>query len=203
MKKITAIGEILFDVYPHNKKLGGAPFNFIYHIINLTGEGNFVSRVGKDELGNEILKFLSDHNISSKYVQIDEDNKTGVAKPVLNEKKVPEWVIEKERAYDFIENDSNLSKLITEETDCLYFGTLAQREKVSRNTIQSFFPNKINFFCDLNIRQNFYSKDILNKSLAAADVLKLNSDEIKIINKEFFNNEINLNDLPQKLIDEF
>ncbi len=203
MKNITAIGEILFDVYPDKKKLGGAPFNFIYHIINLTGRGNFVSKVGKDELGNEILEFLKAHNISTKFIQIENDRKTGVAKPILNERKVPEWVIEKERAYDFIENDSNLSKLITEETDCLYFGTLAQRGKVSRNTIQSYLSNNIKHFCDLNIRQNFYSKDILYESLKAADVLKLNLDELKLLDKELFNNEINLNDLPIKVIDEF
>lgn len=210
MKNITAIGEILFDVYPNKKKLGGAPFNFIYHIINLTGKGNFVSRIGKDELGNEIFMFLKTHNISADYVQIDNDKKTGVARPTLNEKKVPEWVIEKERAYDFIENNSNLSKLINQETGCLYFGTLAQREKVSRETIQSFFPhngrfssNNIKHFCDLNIRQNFYSKEVLIESLKAANVLKLNSDEIKIINKELFNSEINLKDLPKKIIDEY
>ncbi len=203
MKNITAIGEILFDVYPDKKKLGGAPFNFIYHIINLTGEGNFVSKVGKDELGNEILMFLKAHNISSKYIQVDNDNKTGVAKPILNEKKVPEWVIEKERAYDFIENDSNLSNLINKETICLYFGTLAQRESVSRTTIQSFFSNNIKRFCDLNIRQNFYSKEILIKSLKAADVLKLNTDEIKIIKAELFDSKINLKELPKKIIDEF
>lgn len=203
MKNITAIGEILFDVYPDKKKLGGAPFNFIYHIINLTGRGNFVSKVGGDELGNEIFMFLKAHNISTDYIQIDNDKKTGLAKPTLNEKKVPEWVIEKERAYDFIENNSKLSKLINQETDCLYFGTLAQREKVSRETIQKFFSNNVKHFCDLNIRQNFYSKEILSESLKAADVLKLNSDEIKLINKELFNSEITLKDLPKKIIDEF
>ncbi len=126
-----------------------------------------------------------------------------MAKPILNEKKIPEWVIEKERAYDFIENDSNLSKLIKEKTDCLYFGTLAQRNEISRNTIQSFFSNNIKHFCDLNIRQNFYSKEILSKSLKAADVLKLNSDELKLINKELFDEKIDLKELPEKIIDDF
>ena len=203
MKRITAIGEILYDIYLHDKKLGGAPFNFIYHILNLTGLGNFVSRVGKDDLGDEILEFFKNHNISPEYVQIDEVKKTGVAEPFLNEKKVPEWVIAKDRAYDFIQNNSELKDLINNNTDCLYFGTLAQREKVSRNTIQSFFPTKINFFCDLNIRQNFYSKEILNESLNAADILKINSDEINLINKELFDDQLKFADLPLKIIDEY
>ena len=203
MENITAIGEILFDVYANKKTLGGAPFNFIYHIINLTGKGNFVSRIGEDDFGNEILSILKERNISTGFIQIDEVRPTGIAKPILNEKKIPEWVIETERAYDFIGFDSEISHLINKQTDCLYFGTLAQRNEVSRRTIQSFFSNQIKFFCDLNIRQNFYTKEILNKSLFAADVLKINTDELQIINNELFRNGNSLSDLPKKLINDF
>ena len=94
MKKITSFGEILFDVYPDGKKLGGAPFNFIYHIIKLTGKANFVSRVGNDQNGDEILQILKDREISSEFIQIDQNHKTGVAKTTLNEKKIPDFIIE-------------------------------------------------------------------------------------------------------------
>jgi len=185
MKRITSIGEILFDVYPKFKKLGGAPFNFIYHIIKLTGDGHFISRIGKDENGKEILSFLNSRDISNKLIQIDEIHKTGEAIPTLNETKVPVWEIKKERAYDFIELTADVEEVIKDKTDCLYFGTLAQREETSRKTIRSLFNNNIKFFCDLNIRQNFYNKETLENSLNVSNVLKLNEDELKLISNIF------------------
>ncbi len=185
MKRITSIGEILFDVYPKFKKLGGAPFNFIYHIIKLTGDGHFISRIGKDENGKEILSFLNSRDISNKLIQIDEIHNTGEAIPTLNETKVPVWKIKKERAYDFIELTTDVEEVIKDKTDCLYFGTLAQREETSRKTIQSLFNNNIKFFCDLNIRQNFYNKETVENSLNVSNVLKLNEDELKLISNIF------------------
>ncbi|MEJ2618095.1 MAG: PfkB family carbohydrate kinase [Ignavibacteriaceae bacterium] len=67
MKQISSIGEILFDVFDEEEKIGGAPFNFIYHIIKLTGEGNFISRIGNDNLGNQVLEFFRQNKISSDY----------------------------------------------------------------------------------------------------------------------------------------
>lgn len=192
MKKITSIGEILFDVYPKFKKLGGAPFNFIYHIIKLTGNGKFISRIGKDENGEEILSFLNSRKISKELVQIDNVHNTGEAIPTLSETKVPEWEIKKNRAYDFIELNTEVENVIRKETDCLYFGTLAQREETSRKTIQSLFDNNINFFCDLNIRQNFYTKVTLEKSLQTCNVLKLNEDELILLNDVLLNNNYKL-----------
>ena len=183
MKKITSIGEILFDVYGNQKKLGGAPFNFIYHIIKLTGQGNFVSRIGNDESGEKIRRILNEKKISDQFLQTDQTHKTGVAKTNLNNNKVPDFVIKENCAYDFINQTDDLLKVVNDQTDCLYFGTLAQRNETSRKTIQSLFDKRIKYFCDLNIRQKFYSKEIIEKSLYAADVLKLNEDELKLVNK--------------------
>ncbi len=203
MKNITSIGEILFDVYPDGKQLGGAPFNFIYHIFKLTGQGKFISRVGNDDLGNEIIDFLKTNNISSEFIQLDEQHKTGVAKPALNESKIPDWTIELNRAYDFIELNDKVENLISKNSDCLCFGTLAQREEKSRSTIQSLFNEKIKYFCDLNIRQKFYSKDVIEKSLNTADVLKLNMDEIKLVNGILLEDEFELKNTAQKLIQKY
>jgi fructokinase len=186
MPHITSIGEILFDIYEDSKKLGGAPFNFIYHIIKLTGRGNIISRVGNDENGKEILKFLEDKDISSAFIQKDNIHQTGLAIANLNENKVPDWSIEQNCAYDFIENKNNINRLL-EGTDCIYFGTLAQRNKVSRETIQSLFNRQVKYFCDLNIRQKFYTKEIIDTSVKAADVLKINEDELILLNKLFIN----------------
>lgn len=182
MERITAIGEILFDVYPESKNLGGAPLNFLYHIHKLTGRGNIISRVGFDVLGNKASSFLERNGIRTKFIQVDHLHPTGVTTVILDENKVPSFNIDEGRAYDYIETNNEINQLINEETDCLYFGTLAQRNETSKSTIHSLFDKKIKYFCDLNIRQNFYSKETISKSLTAADVLKLNLDELKLIN---------------------
>lgn len=203
MKYVTSIGEILFDIYPHGKKPGGAPFNFIYHIIKLTGKGNFVSRVGDDDLGDEIRDYLYRKQISTEFIQTDKEHKTGVSKTTLDKNKVPEFIIEENRAYDFIELTPDLEKLISEKTDCLYFGTLARRSGKSRDTIQSLFGRKIKYFCDLNIRQEFYSEKIIEKSLSSANVLKLNEDELKLVNKLILNSEFDKAGTAKKILEVF
>lgn len=187
MKQITSIGEILFDLYGGEKRIGGAPFNFIYHIINLTGNGNFISRIGNDRLGKDILEFLKFHNISSYYIQIDIKHPTGEASAKLDESKIPEWTIMPDTAYDFIQLSQEVKELIDNYTSCVYYGTLAQRSNESRNTIQSLFNSEVKYFCDLNIRQNFYKKEIIERSLKAANVVKLNYDELKLIADLLFN----------------
>jgi len=203
VKKITSVGEILFDVYEENRTMGGAPFNFIYHILKLTGQGNFISRIGNDELGGEIRQFFSKKNISDKYLQIDETHKTGVARAKLDERKVPTFTIEEERAYDFIETTDNLINLVKNDTDCLYFGSLAQRNEVSKGTIRKLFNLASIKFCDLNLRQNFYSKDVIEQSLYAANIVKLNSDELQIVNKFFNKNNFSQIDSIESLINRF
>ncbi len=128
MNRVTSIGEVLFDVYPGSKTLGGAPFNFIYHIIKLTGTGNFVSRVGNDSAGNEIIDFLKKKHISTDFIQVDNQHSTGESIATLNERKIPSWKIKTPSAYDFIEINDEIVNLVNDKTDCLYFGTLAQRE---------------------------------------------------------------------------
>jgi fructokinase len=192
MEKITSIGEILFDVYPDGKRLGGAPFNFIYHIIKLTGKANFVSRIGNDSYGDEILQLLLDRNISSEFIQIDQYHKTGIAKTSLNENRIPKFLIEENVAYDFIELTDPIEKLISQSTDYFYFGTLAQRSEKSRSTVQKLAANpNIKCICDLNIRQNYYTPEIIKQSLSAADVLKLNEEELELVNKLVIKSEVN------------
>lgn len=189
MKQIVSVGEILFDIFDNTSKLGGAPFNFIYHIIKLTGEGNFISRIGNDSLGETVLEFFRTNKISSRYLQIDKSHPTGLARPEFNKEKIPEWKIKLNTAYDFIELNNKIKLLLDKKTSCLYFGTLAQRKVISRKTIQSLFNKRIKYFCDLNIRQDFFSKDIIESSFKAANVVKFNSDELTIIKELFFEND--------------
>lgn len=202
-KQVTAVGEILFDVYPGYKKLGGAPFNFIYHVSKLTGHGNFVSRIGDDEQGKEILKIINERGFDAAYIQIDSEHKTGTVQVKLDEKKVPDFKIIENRAYDYIELNDKIEKLVSENTDLLYFGTLAQRNKTSRNTIRNLIKKAVKRFCDINIRQNFYSPEILSNSLVNSEVVKLNEDELKLVNDLLMQEPFDLKKTAGKVVSKF
>jgi len=143
-------------------------------------------------LGENVREFLTNNGIQTNYIQDDHEHPTGITNVTLDEQKVPNFNIDTERAYDFIENTSELQTLIDNKTDCLYFGSLAQRNDVSRSTIQSLFGKNIKYFCDLNFRQNFYSKDIIIRSIKTADVLKVNIDELQFLHDFFIKNKFDL-----------
>jgi fructokinase len=202
MKNVTAIGEIIFDIYPGYKTPGGAPLNFIYNINKFTGNGSFISKVGNDIEGNEIISFLEKNGFPISYIQIDEKHETGAALANLDQNKIPHWEIPSGRAYDFIETPPDQDKII-KNSSCYYFGSLAQRMEKSRETIQSFFGKKMKYFFDINIRQNYYTKDILESSLSAADVLKVNDEELKLLHDLFIPGKFDLNKSTTAIIDKF
>jgi fructokinase len=203
MPKITAIGEILCDIYPESNNLGGAPLNFLYHIYKLTGQGNIISRIGSDDLGKNVLDFLNNSGIYCGYIQEDNKHPTGVTTVKLDENKVPTFNIDINSAYDFIERSKQLDKLIELETDCLYFGSLAQRSKVTRRTIQSLLNMKTKYFCDLNIRPPFYTKEVIEESITAANVLKVNIDELELVHGLFSKNGFDLKNSSSELMKTF
>lgn len=200
---VTAIGEILFDIYPDHKKLGGAPLNFIYHIKKITGGGNIISRVGKDVLGLKAISEIQKLKISTQYIQQDKVHPTGAANVALNKNSEPSFSIDIDRAFDFIEPEDEAEDLINLETDVLYFGTLAQRGEKSRETIWSYFNRGIKYFCDLNLRQNFYSEEVIRKSLEAADIIKVNYDELQILNDLLLQSEYNTERAAFELMEQF
>jgi fructokinase len=203
MNKIAVFGEILFDIYANSKSLGGAPFNFLYHINRLTGSGGIISRVGKDELGNEALNFLTSKGLITDTIQIDNEHETGIANVTLDEKGVPTFMIEEDKAYDFINIDEKRSVEILKDVACLYFGTLAQRNDVSRKSLQTLFNKPIKYFCDINIRQKFYTKEILSDSLKSADVVKLNLDELRLLDELFIGGQFDVYSGSKKLMEKF
>ena len=203
MNKIVAFGEILFDIYADSRNLGGAPLNFIYHINKLTGRGKIISRVGEDELGKEATNFLISKGLLTNAIQLDNEHRTGAANITLDEKGVPNFIIEQNRAYDFININESAAAEILKDIDCLYFGTLAQRNDVSRNSLHSLFNKPIKYFCDVNLRQKYYTKEILSDCLKEANVLKLNLDELKIMSDLFINEQFEINATSKKLMSIF
>ena len=200
---ITSIGEILFDIYPNHKRLGGAPLNFIYHVKKLTDNGNIISRVGKDVLGNKAVNDLKHSGLSFDYIQHDNLHPTGMAIVHLDDSGIPNFKIDTDSAYDFIEMNDENENLIIADTDCLYFGTLAQRSELSRKTIQSFFNRGLKYFADLNLRQNYYDEEILSASLKAADFIKVNYEEMHIINDIILQGEYHTEKVAYELMEKF
>ncbi len=197
--KIVSIGEVLLDCYPGEQIIGGAPFNFFYHIYKLTGNAEFISRIGNDENGKSIIDFLNQNNISTQYLQVDEKYPTGLVNIKLDNKGNPSFDMLPHCAYDFIELTHDISKLIESGTSLLYFGTLAQRSSVSRETIHSILGKNIKYFCDLNLRSNYYTKEILEECFRKINVLKLNLDELKIVTKLFSTRTFELYSSAQEL----
>ena len=203
MKKITAIGEILYDVYPDKKHLGGAPFNFIYHVWKILGKANFISSVGNDENGKEILVYLSSIGFNTDFFNIDNQHATGTVQVKLDENKIPHFIISPESSYDYIELNKKTENLVNHETDLIYFGTLTTRNAFSRNTVLSLLGNKkVKYFCDLNLRHNFFTKELVQAILHASQVIKINEGELEKL-KEFFDLDSSCEKAAEQLLNNF
>ena len=188
MKKIiVGIGEILWDMLPSGKQLGGAPMNFAYWINRLGGEAFMVSAVGNDALGEEILSRLSKLGLEEGFVQKNADYPTGTVDVKIDDKGKPDYIIHENVAWDFIEWNDEIAEL-AKKTNAVCFGSLSQRAEVSRGTILKFLNNVdencIKIF-DINLRQNFYNKKIIENSLAYATILKLNDEELPVVGNMF------------------
>ncbi len=182
---ITAFGEILYDVYPERELLGGAPFNFLFHVHALTGNGTIISRIGNDDRGSMIRDFLDRHTIDQKCLQIDLHHPTGTAVVELGSDGIPSFTITEESAYDFIEHTPDTDAALI-NCEMLYYGTLAQRSETSRSTLYALSQNADRCFFDVNLRQEYYSTEVLQRSLVLADIVKMNADELETIHSLFF-----------------
>ncbi|MFA6542695.1 MAG: carbohydrate kinase [Bacteroidota bacterium] len=202
MEKVVSFGEILFDVYPDKELPGGAPFNFICHVRQLTGQGAFLSRIGIDDRGDSIVRMLAGKKVGTTFVQRDPAHPTGAAFVRLDEMGIPSFTIAEEAAYDFIEAEPGALSLVS-SCSMLYYGTLAQRSPVSRRSLAGFCDAAPRCFCDVNLRQNFYTEDILRQSLEQADFLKLNEEELNIIASLFFPDAFTREEKVRRLMDIF
>jgi len=180
---LVGLGEILWDMLPEGKQLGGAPANFAYHAQALGGKGYVVSCVGNDELGGEILSVVEGIGLDKQYIAVDENHPTGTVTIELDNEGKPNYVIHENVAWDFIPSNSSLMELAT-EIDCVCFGSLCQRSEVSRETVRSFLgatKEKCLRIFDINLRQKFYSREIVKSMLELSNVLKLNDEELPVV----------------------
>lgn len=182
-KLVLSFGEIVWDIFPNEKKLGGAPLNFAYYINKLGGCSHVISAVGNDDLGYEALRIINACGVKADAIKTSESLPTG--KVVVSEDKsgLPSYNICSPAAWDEITlsaNDFDLAK----KADAFVFGTLSQRTKNNINALRKI-TSKLNseaiVVFDANIRQNFYSREIIHESMKIADVVKMNEDEYPII----------------------
>jgi fructokinase len=180
MGKILGIGELLWDIFGAEKFLGGAPTNFIFHCRQMGWEAWPVSRIGKDELGEEILGNLRHKNIPADLIQIDYQKPTGTVR-VEMEGTGHRFTITDDVAWDYILADEK-SLSAARGASAVCFGSLCQRNEISRSSIIKLIrecPGLVVF--DINLRQNFYTRDIIEDSLEFSNVLKLNNEEILVL----------------------
>ncbi len=182
-KFVVGMGEVLFDIFPDGKKIGGAPVNFAYHAKQQGVECLAISAVGNDELGDEILSILNEKGVNGLIPRTSEP--TGTVKVTLNEKGVPNFEICEGVAWDNIPCSKELVN-VAKKCSAFCFGSLAQRSEQSHNAIHLFLDSMsqvddtLRIF-DINLRQSFYSKEIVETSLSKSNVLKINDDEFRLV----------------------
>lgn len=187
MKNITAVGlgEILWDVLPDVRKLGGAPANFAYHVNALGGTGIPVSRIGDDTLGKETLAELAAHGVSADHISIDPAHPTGTVNADIDTDGLATYTFPDDVAWDFLTLNDDAMQL-AETIDAICFGTLAQRSETSRTAIHAFLqaaPQALKVY-DINLRQDFHTPERIRASLELADALKINDEELGFITPE-------------------
>lgn len=182
---IIGLGEALWDCLPEGKKLGGAPANFAYHIGQFGFSSLAISAVGDDELGNETLKAFDKKNL--KYLMPRVPFPTGTVQVILDVEGVPTYDIKENVAWDNIPFSDDV-KEVAENCRAVCWGSLAQRNEVSRNTINQFLghtPKDCLKIFDINLRQNFYTKEVIQNSLHRCDILKINDEELVTLGRMF------------------
>lgn len=187
IKKIVGIGEILWDLLPQGKQLGGAPANFAYHANALGAQGLVVSAVGNDPLGSAVLEELNAKRMSTLYIAPLDALETGTVSVALDAHGVPQYTIHEEVAWDYIPSSPSLLSLAN-EIDAVCYGSLAQRSATTRDTIQVFLSathENCLRICDINLRQDKISTETVTPLLDAANMLKLNDDELPVLQDLF------------------
>ena len=181
MLTVVGIGEVLWDVYDGDKRLGGAPANFALHVRQLGHDGIVVSRVGRDGLGREILDSLGRMGSPIEYIQVDGEHPTGTVMVSLDAQGRPTFSITPQVAYDYLEYTEDL-RTLAERADAVLFGSLAQRNQRTRKAIWEFLRDarKALKVFDVNLRSwDQGTQEVVRESLKLTDLLKVNDDELK------------------------
>jgi len=182
-KRLVGLGEVLWDLFPEGKQLGGAPTNFAWHAQARGADSEVVSCVGDDGLGREILERMDGWGLGREHIAVDMEHPTGTVDVWLDERGVPRYTIREDVAWDYIPWSAGLEAL-ARSADAVCFGSLCQRAAMSRETIARFLeatrPDCLRVL-DINLRPTGPGEDVILASLRRANVLKLNDAELPVL----------------------
>ena len=201
MISIVCFGEVLWDLYPDKKIIGGAPFNVFSRLHNLGNNVDFISSIGNDKLGNEILEHFNQNNYSSKFLNIDEKYETGSVIITLKNGE-PSYKILSNVAWDFIPLKASYDEILS-DLDILVYGSLASRNIGSFKTLKELTKQSKFNILDLNIRESYYDFEKVSYLVNSADFLKVNLEELELINQLFKFNISDTQNLIFKILKQF
>jgi fructokinase len=180
---IVCFGEVLWDIFPTHKKIGGAPLNVSLRMNSLGVNTTMISRIGDDDNGKDIISFLNNQNISSNSIQVGEEYKTGVVNVMINEKGNASYDILYPSSWDKIVLTNEMIEKVS-ESDAFVFGSLICRDEVSRSTLYDLLDKAKYKVLDANLRAPYYTKEILDELMLKADFIKLNDEELYEISQQ-------------------
>ncbi|MFO7861830.1 MAG: carbohydrate kinase [Desulfosalsimonas sp.] len=178
---ILVIGEILVDIFPQYRRIGGAPFNFSYHLQQMGLPVCFISRIGQDNIGKEISDFLWQNRFDAGHIQSDPRHPTGKVMVHPQQGGSHSFEIITDTAYDHIELPDSPDFVNNQTPELIYFGTLVQRTPEMAARLKAFLDNRADStkcFCDINLRPGCYSTETVLASIDRADILKINDAEL-------------------------
>ena len=200
---IIGLGEALWDVLPEGKKLGGAPANFAYHAGQFGLDTIAISALGEDALAEETIEALKEHDLN--YLMPRVPYPTGTVQVTLAEGGIPTYDIKEGVAWDNIPYTDEMAE-IAKNARAVCFGSLAQRNVVSRENIRKFLadtPADCLKICDINLRQQFYSKEILEDSFRLCNILKINDEELVVVNRMFGYEGLDMRQTCEKMVQDY
>jgi len=189
--KLLSFGEILWDIIGTQQHLGGAPFNLAVHAARCGMDVGIVSALGTDALGIQALQATTEHHVDPGFIQVLQDYPTGRVDVTVSAQGQPDYVIHEQVAFDHIAMDEpTLDAIVAQAYDVFCFGTLVQRCEASRSSLVQLVDRlrstPCRIFCDVNLRQHYYHRSVLEFSLEACHILKLNEGEVAVLGQMFF-----------------
>jgi fructokinase len=181
--KAVTFGEVLWDVFPTHKKIGGAPLNVALRMKSFGAESTIISKIGSDVDGEEIVSFLSEKGIDTDTIQISEEYKTGVVNVMINEKGNASYDILYPSAWDKIALNEDIKKKVS-DADVFIFGSLICRDEESRSTLNALLEEAKYKVFDVNLRAPYYTTDVLIELMMKADFIKFNDEELFEISRK-------------------
>lgn len=200
---VVGLGEVLWDMLPEGRKIGGAPVNFAYHAGQFGIDTMAVSAIGNDKLGEDTIAEMNGKHLNHIFPSVPYP--TGSVQVKLNEKGVPAYDIKENVAWDNIPFTNEIES-VARSCRAVCFGSLAQRNAVSRNTIRKFIestPSGCIRIFDINLRQNFYTSNVIHDSLELCNILKINDEEIMLVSRMFNYDSSNIENVCRTIMEDF